>query len=149
MKYFMRFFVYIKKLGLHNGIVISVACVVVISQLCINFSVLSNYVSGENDSVPVSSDYANHYGKITLNLTSGEPGEDIKILVNGDEYSDFTNKQVEIEIKTQTVIEILNNTSESVAVDVGELSNNVQLSLNNSGAYIDKIGVIARVVFKN
>ncbi len=147
----MRFFVVINSKKLIKYMVFSLAFVVIISQFCLSGNLFRSYLTNVDyldGTVAVNSQYEAPVGYITVSLTQGEPCEDIKILVNGDEYSSFDQKQKVIQIKTQCVVEILNNTKNNVAVSVDSVSDNLTATLNNSGVIVKNICVLTRVIFK-
>ncbi len=152
MKYFMRFFVdKIKKASIVKTIVSALAFVVVISQICLSSNSLRVYLTNVDmldGIVAVNSQYQPQTGYVTLYMTDGQPGEDIKILVNGEVYDSFDEQKKNIEIKMQSVIEVLNNSKKNIAVVAKEFSDNITATLNNGNTTVKDISVIARVVFK-
>ncbi len=152
MKYFMRFFVdKIKKASTVKTVVSALAFVVVISQICLSSNSLRVYLTNVDmldGIVAVNSEYQPQTGYVTLCMTDGQPGEDIKILVNGEVYDNFDEQKKNIEIKMQSVIEVLNNSKKNIAVAAKEFSDNITATLNNGNTTVKDISVIARVVFK-
>ncbi len=152
MKYFMRFlFDKIKSISTVKLLVASLAFVVVISQICLSSNSLRTYLTNIDTLdgvVAVNSQYEPQTGYVTLCMTQGQPCEDIKILVNGEVYDNFDLQKKRVEIKLQSVIEILNNSNKKVAVTAEGFSDNITATLNNGNITVQDIGVVARVVFK-
>lgn len=147
----MRFFVVINSKKIFKYVVLSLSFTVLISQICLTGNFFRSYLTNVEKlegTVAVNSEYVAPVGYVTLVLNESKPDENIKILVNGDEYCVFDEKIKTIQIKTQSVIEIINNTKNNVAVSLDNISDNLTATLNNSNTDIENISVIARVVFR-
>ena len=152
MKYFVRFLIdKIKSAAAVKFIVATLAFVVLISQIFLSNDSFRAYLTNVDildGTVPVNSEYEPQTGYVTLSMTDGQPSEDIKILINGEIYDNFDEQKKKVEIKLQSVIEVLNNSPKKIAVTAEEFSENVTATLNNGNVTVENIGVITRVIFK-
>lgn len=152
MKYFVRFLIdKIKSAAAVKFMVATLAFVVLISQIFLSNDSFRAYLTNVDildGTVPVNSEYEPQTGYVTLCMTDGQPSEDIKILVNGEIYDNFDEQKKKVEIKLQSVIEVLNNSPKKIAVTAEEFSENVTATLNNGNVTVENIGVITRVIFK-
>ena len=153
MKYFMLFlFNKIKSISAAKFTVSALAFVVVVAQICLSSNSLRMYLTNIDTLdgvVAVNSEYRPQTGYVTLCMTQGQPCEDVKILVNGEVYDNFDSQKKRVEIKLQSVIEILNNSKKNIAVIAEEFSDNITATLNNGNITVEDIGVVARVVFSH
>ena len=148
MKYFMLFFYKLKSLDLKLMFSI-LAVTVVLSQFALSNNNIRAYLTSIDmleGTVPVSSQSIVEPCEFDLNLVSGEPSNDIIVLVNGEKYCNFDKENVKVVVKRQSVIEILNNTTKSVTVYADNFSNYGTVTLNNGRVKVDKISLILRVV---
>jgi|LSQX01.2.fsa_nt_gb hypothetical protein len=70
-------------------------------------------------------EYLYSEGRISIALCSGEPDENLKVLVNGTEVAAFINNVIELKVKNMDVIEIDGSVVEDAEVEVISASNNI------------------------
>ena len=152
MKYFMRLFYDSKhKLPPLKTAAIVLSLVVVCTQIGLGTDKFRSYLTAidiVDGTVAVNADYEPQIGTVKLVLTDGEPSENIKVLVNGEEYCNFDEREKVIEIKMQSVIEVLNDSQKNIAVTTDSFSDNITATLNNGNVVVEDIAVLSRVVFK-
>ncbi|MBQ7901083.1 MAG: hypothetical protein IJ365_03850 [Clostridia bacterium] len=153
-KYCMRFFddnFHSKLPVVLKTMLVCLCAAVVVSQTGLIFDStrgLFTAVDTLDGAVSASGSSINQKGRVVLTLTDGVPNEKIAVLVNGDEYSKFDAKNVEIEIVNQSVIEIVNDNKQNITVRVDSISDNLYATFNNREIAIDNIGVLCRVIFQ-
>lgn len=153
-KYFMRFFDKENKSSGSNSILKNVCVlllsVVILSQIGLVNEATRHYLTGVDildGAIPANGNMKN--GEITLNLDKGKPSNEISILINGDEYSKFTEKTMVVTIKNQSVIEIVNNSKNKIEVSVAGISDNLTYTYKSTDTSVDKISLICRVIFRS
>lgn len=87
-------------------------------------------------------------GWVRVKLTNCKSFDKVKILVNGDEEKAFSDFSESIDVYSQSVIEIKNETGYPVTAILDSVSDNLNVVLNNEEIVIDKISVLCRVIFK-
>ncbi len=87
-------------------------------------------------------------GSVTVTLHNCKSLDKVKIFVNGEEERFFSNPSENIDIYSQSVIEIKNETGDPVTVTLDSVSDNLNVILNNEKVVVDKISVLCRVIFK-
>ncbi len=87
-------------------------------------------------------------GTVTVKLVDCKSPEKVKILVNGEEEKSFSDFSENIDIYSQSVIEIKNESGYPVTAILDSVSDNLNVVLNNEKIEVDKISVLCRVIFK-
>lgn len=87
-------------------------------------------------------------GTVTVKLVDCKSPEKVKILVNGEEEKSFSDFSENIDIYSQSVIEIKNESGYPVTAVLDTVSDNLNVILNNEKVTVDKISVLCRVIFK-
>ena len=87
-------------------------------------------------------------GSVTIRLSNCKYPDKVKILVNGEDEKYFSNACETIEIFSQSVIEIKNESGHPVTATLDSVSDNLNIILNNEEITVDKISVLCRVIFK-
>ena len=80
------------------------------------------------EGVPLKSEeYLFGHGELTFKLLGNNPGQDVKILINGDEKDSFANSEKTIKVKNGDVIEIDNTkTNDYIEVAIVSKSDNIE-----------------------
>ena len=150
MKYFMLFLNKFKFFDVKLFVCV-LAVTVVLSQFALKNSQFRGYLTGIDmleGTVPVSSENIVTSCNFDLNIISGDPSADITVLINGEPYCVFDKKKINITIKQQSVIEILNKSNKSVTVRAENFSDNAIVTLNNGNVKVDRLSLVIRVVPK-
>ena len=148
----MRFFKVFE--GVPKWLQISFVCLaaaVIISQTGLVIDTTRHLLTAVDildGALPAASDGIISSGSVILRLTSGKPCEDIAILVNGDRYASFDEQTVEISISNQSVIEIVNDSKDTIEVAIESISDNLEATYSVPNCIVDNLAVICRVIFK-
>ena len=151
-KYFMRFFDKEKSFGHLKGLCIFLIITVIMSQIGLFSDVTRNFLTAVDILDGASAVNGNGIvepGEVILSLDKGKPGENITILINGDEYSKFDDYTKSVRIKNQSVIEIVNDSKNKIEVSVTGISDNLTYTYKATDTSVDKISVICRVIFRS
>lgn len=128
-----------------------IVCCIVCAQVMIKLDFYKNTITSADlldGAILAGNEMPESAGSVSLKLTQGTPSEDIIVLVNGEEYDKFTTLDMNITIKQQSVIEILNHSDKDIIVDMTGISDNLEAVLNNESVTVSDIAVICRVIFR-
>ena len=89
-------------------------------------------------------------GVVTLTLLSGEPKNELEILVNGEKVDVFDQTEKKLELLSTSVIEIKALKNEKYTVKISDMTDNLYLSTANGEIPITKgINFVGRIILKN
>ena len=134
-----------------RNIFILLAVVVVISQIGLVIEGTRHYLTGVDildGAVPASGGGVVKSGELTLSLDDGTTSDKISLLINGDEYTTFSQDKITIPITNQSVVEVVNNTKQKIKVSVADMSDNLTCTYMATDTTVDNISVICRVIFR-
>lgn len=89
-------------------------------------------------------------GVVTLSLLSGEPKNELEILVNGEKVDVFDRKEKKLELLSTSVIEIKSLKNEKCTVKITDMTDNLYAATACGEVSVTKgINFVGRIILKN
>ena len=130
---------------------ISLLALVLISQIGLKIPFVKGYFTDiEVFEGTAVGDDAIREGVVTLTLLSGEPKNELEILVNGEKVDVFDQTEKKLELVSTSVIEIKALKNEKYTVKISDMTDNLYLTTANGEIPITKgINFVGRIILKN
>ena len=89
-------------------------------------------------------------GVVTLELATGEPKNELEIMVNGEKVDVFDKKVKKIELLSTSVVEIKSLTNEKCVVKIVDMTDTLELATAKNDIAVSKgINFVGRLILKN